>query len=118
VPDDAIAELRERYLGPGRRAGRSIRNTSPSGEDEVFRAAGFRPAEHVVVPDGREHVRTIDEIVASVFSSSPTAPHLFGDHIDAFEADLRRVLEQASPSGRFSALLPDNELRIWRLPIV
>jgi SAM-dependent methyltransferase len=113
VPDDAITTLRERYLGRGRRAGQGIRNTSPSGEDDVFRAAGFQPAEHVVVPDGRELVRTIDDIVANVFSTSATAPHLFGDRVDGFEAELRRLLEGASPSGRFSVFLPDNELRIW-----
>jgi hypothetical protein len=48
------------------------------------------------------------------FSSSSTAPHLFGDRQDGFEADLRALLLDASPSGRFSVQLPDNELRIWR----
>ena len=115
VPDAAITALRERYLGPDRRAGRGIRNTSPSGEDAVFRAAGFQPAVRVVVRDGREIVRTTDDVVAHVFSTSSTAPHLFGDRVESFEADIRRVLEQASPSGRFSVMLPDNTLDVWRL---
>lgn len=113
-PEDAIEELRSRYLGSDHRAGQGIRNTSPSGEDDVFQAAGFRPAEIVVVPDGREIDVSIDKIVAGRFSSSGTAPHLFGDRIGHFESDLRALLADTSPSGLFSVRLPDNILRIWR----
>jgi SAM-dependent methyltransferase len=115
-PDAALDELRRRYLGPGRRAGQSIRNTSPGGEDEVFRRAGFRPAQTVAVPDGRIIERTADDIVAGVFSTSSTAPHLFGGRQAGYEKDLRQILSGASPSGRFAVRLPDNRLRIWRLP--
>lgn len=52
-PDDALDQLRRQYLGRDRRAGQSIRNTSPGGEDQVFRAAGFLPAQTVTVPDQR-----------------------------------------------------------------
>jgi SAM-dependent methyltransferase len=114
-PDQAIGELRRRYLGPDTRAGRGIRNTSPDGEDAVFVAAGFAPAQEVTVPDGRILERTIDDLVAERFSSSPTAPHLFGDRVGAFEADLRRLLAERSASGLFSVRLPDNILRIWRV---
>jgi hypothetical protein len=113
-PEEAIEELRSRYLGPDHRAGQGIRNTSPSGEDDVFQAAGFRPADIVVVPDGREIDLSIDKIVAGRFSVSGTAPHLFADRIGQFESDLRALLADASPSGLFSVRLPDNILRIWR----
>lgn len=113
-PEEAIEELRRRYLGPDHRAGQGIRNTSPSGEDDVFQAAGFRPAEIVVVPDGREVDLSVDKMVAGRFSSSGTAPHLFGDQIAEFESDLRALLADASASGLFSVRLPDNILRIWR----
>ena len=115
-PGDALDRLRRRYLGSDRRAGRGIRNTSPSGEDQVFRDAGFLPAQTVTVPDQRIIERTIDDVVAEVFSTSSTAPHLFGDRLQDFETDLRAILAQASVSGRFSVGLPDNILRIWRLP--
>jgi len=115
-PDDALDRLRRRYLGADRRAGRGIRNTSPSGEDAVFRGAGFLPAQIVAVPDQRALEQTADDIVARVFSSSSTAPHLFGHRRDDFEADLRDILARTSPAGRFSVRLPDNILRVWRLP--
>lgn len=113
-PDDAIVELRRRYLGADTRAGQSIRNSSPDGEDAVFIEAGFAPAREVLVPDGRVLERTIDDLVAMRFSSSPTAPHLFGDQLGEFESDLRRILSDASPSGVFSVRLPDNVVRIWK----
>ena len=115
-PQDALDQLRRDYLGDDRRAGQIIRNTSPSGEDQVFRAAGFLPAQTVTVPDQRVIERTADDVVAYMFSLSSTAPHLFGDRQESFEADMREILAQASPAGRFSVCLPDNILRIWRLP--
>jgi len=113
-PDDAIVELRRRYLGPDVRAGQGIRNTSPDGEDAVFVDAGFESAREVIVPDGRILERTVDDLVAMRFSSSPTAPHLFGERVGEFESDLRELLGRASPSGTFSVRLPDNVVRIWQ----
>ncbi|MCC6388421.1 MAG: class I SAM-dependent methyltransferase [Dehalococcoidia bacterium] len=113
-PQAAIEALTRRFLGPGRRAGQSVRNTSPSGEDAVFQAAGFAPGKRVIVPDGRVVVRTEDDVVAQTFSSSHTAPHLFGDRLAEFETALRGELREASPKGRFAVRLPDNVLTVWR----
>jgi SAM-dependent methyltransferase len=114
VPQEAIDELRVAFLGADRRAGQGFRNTSPSGEDAVFQAAGFLPEERVVVPDDRVIERSIDDVVAGVFSASSTAPHLFGDRLAEFEAALRALLAGSSPSGRFSQRLFENVLRIRR----
>lgn len=114
LPAQAVIDLNRRYLGLDRRAGKSVRTTSPSDEDYVFRAAGFKGPERVRVPDGRVLERTIDHIVAGEFSASYSTPFLFGDRIAGFEADLRRLLAELSPSGLFSVRLPDNELKIWR----
>jgi SAM-dependent methyltransferase len=115
-PDDDLERLRREYLGGDRRAGQGIRNTSPGGEDQVFRAAGFLAGRTVTVPDRRAIELTIDDVVARVLSSSSTAPHLFCGRLEDFEKDLRETLAQSSPPGRFSVRLPDNILRIWKLP--
>lgn len=112
IPEDAIDELRVRWLGPDKRAGQGYRNTSPSGEDEIFQAAGFAPEQIAIVPDDRILERTTDEVVAWALSMSTMAPHLFGDHLDDFERDLRAVLSDTSTDGRFSVALCDNRLRI------
>ncbi len=117
VPEAAIDALRMRWLGPNRRAGQGYRNTSPDRENEVFAAAGFALEEVVLVPDDRILERSVDEVVAWVLSTSSTAPHLFGDRVADFERDLRSILFEASPEGRFSVPLSDNRLRI-RHPIL
>lgn len=114
VPEAAIDELRRRWLGPNRRAGQGFRDTSPDREDEVFQDAGFAPEEIVVVPDDRFLVHSIDDVVAWVLSTSSTAPHLFGEQLEEFTNDLRDLLHEASPEGRFSVALSDNRLRIRR----
>ncbi|MFC8194527.1 class I SAM-dependent methyltransferase [Streptomyces sp. NPDC057298] len=115
VPGADMEELVRRYLGPVRRAGRGVlpRGT-PGGEASVFARAGFAGPERHVVPGGQVLERTSDDVVAGVFSMSFSAPHLFGPRRDDFEADLRRVLREASPSGLFSARLPSTEVFVWR----
>jgi SAM-dependent methyltransferase len=114
VPFQAIETLRRRYLGTDRRAGQGFRNTSPSGEDAIFHAAGFLPELQVRVADARVLDRTTDDLVAWVFSASSTAPHLFGDRLQQFEVDLRALLGDASTSGHFSVPLSETTLRIRR----
>jgi SAM-dependent methyltransferase len=114
VPEAAIDDLRMRWLGPDRRAGRGFRNTSPDREDEVFQAAGFAPEEIVVVPDDRILERSVDDVVAWVLSTSSTAPHLFGGQLEDFVGELRDLLLTVSPQGRFSVPLTENRLRIHR----
>jgi SAM-dependent methyltransferase len=114
IPEAAIDELRRRWLGPDRRAGQGFRNTSPGDEDEVFQSAGFAPEQSVVVPDHRMLERSVDDVVAWVLSTSSTAPHLFGERLGEFVKDLRALLLDVSPEGRYSVALSDNRLRIRR----
>lgn len=108
-PRAAITQLVTDYLGPGRRAGRStIADASTSSElgsvqlagfHEAFRRAGFTGPRSVDVPNGRVVVRTDEDVVASVFSLSSAAPHLFGSRFEEFEQDLRRLLAARHPTA-------------------
>lgn len=111
---ELVGDVVRRYLGDDRRAGQSIRNTSPDDEDAVFRAAGFDGPHITVVPDGRTVKRSIDDLVAEVLSSSFAAPHLFGDRLDEFVRDVRRALDRAFPRGHLDVTLSDNRLKVWR----
>lgn len=76
--------------------------------------AGFAgPYRHVVPGGGQAMVRTGDDVVAGVFSLSFSAPHLFGARLAAFEAELRRLLSEVSPSDRFSVRRPGTEVFVW-----
>lgn len=115
-PHDAIRELVRRYLGPDRRAGQSICHGTPDNEPAVLERAGFSPPERVRVPGGDVIVRKPDDLVAEQFSASSSAPHLFGDRMAAFEADVRALLAGASPSGRFAERTSDTYLIIYHKP--
>jgi SAM-dependent methyltransferase len=114
-PWDRIDDLVATYLGPVRRAGQgSLPTGTRGGEEEVMRGAGFTGPIRLEV-DGRQVVdRSVDEVVSAVFSLSGSAPHLFGDQLPAFEADLRRLLRAASSSGRFAERTREIAVVIWR----
>jgi ubiquinone/menaquinone biosynthesis C-methylase UbiE len=116
-PRDEIDRLRVRYLGPVRRAGAgTLRHGTPGDEWQVLERAGFEAPAPVRVEGRVALERTTDDVVASVFSSSGTAPHLFGDRLADFERDLRRLLWDASPTGWFSERTGDVELVFYRRP--
>ena len=114
-PYPAIGELVRAYLGPVRRAGTGVlRHGTPGDEAAVLERAGFVGPERVRVPNGELLTRDADDLVAWVYSRSDSAPHLFDERRDGFERDLRRLLADASPSGRFAERAPDTEVFIWR----
>ena len=82
--DHAAGRSLPRRLAPRRsrpQAGRAAR-----AEDDVYRRAGFDGPRRVTVPRGEVFLRSEDEIVASVFSLSSAAPHLFGERRDGVRA--------------------------------
>lgn len=104
-PRDAIEELVRSYVG-------STRGTKPSGEETVMAQAGFSGPKRLTVP-AHLHERSEDDVVASVFSLSWAAPHLFGDRLAEFEAALRDLLRSISPEGKFAEQAREIELVIW-----
>jgi SAM-dependent methyltransferase len=116
-PYEAMRELIRGYLGPVPRAGQGfLRYGSPDGEAIVLRNAGFLGPERVQVPAGDVQARNVDDLVAWVYSLSGSAPHLFADDLEEFEANLRLLLHEVAPSGQFSEQPPDTEIFIWRRP--
>ncbi|WP_326611621.1 class I SAM-dependent methyltransferase [Streptomyces scopuliridis] len=117
VPYAAIGDLVGRYLGPVRRAGRGVLlYGTPSGEADVLGRAGFSGPERYVVPGGQALERSCDDVLAWVFSTSSSAPHLFGTRRGDFEADLGRLLRETSSAGLFSERQPSTEAFVWREP--
>jgi SAM-dependent methyltransferase len=115
-PWDGIRDLVRTHLGPDRRAGKRIvaDGSAPGDEESVFHAARFTGPEVIDAPGGDVLVRSENQVVASVLSLSSSAPHLFGDDLEKFVAELRTMLAQASPDGLFSEQLQDIRLSLWR----
>ena len=82
-----------------------------------YRLFGFKGPQHLRAPAGPALERPADDIVAWVYSLSSSAPHLFEDQLDEFNADLHRLLQGASPSGIFSEQPLDTDAFIWRKPL-
>lgn len=119
-PRRGIAQLIEQFLGSRRRAGQgTLPETSTTETDTgrleaaIYRAAGFTNPTRIEIP-GRVITRSVEDIVASVFSLSSAAPHLFGDQVHDFEAALRELLTQASADARFDEQMCDTAVDIWR----
>jgi SAM-dependent methyltransferase len=113
-PRAAIEQLVRDHLGPQRRAGQGVLvGGTPGDQDDVLRAAGFTGPERYEVP-GRVVERTVEQVVASVYSLSSCAPHLFGDRLPAFDEQLRQLLTGASDQGRFSEQMRSTTLSVWR----
>lgn len=119
-PRREIDGLVKRFLGPRRRAGQgTLPHISISEADrgtigaQIYQAAGFRGPTRIEVP-GPMVVRSADEVVASVFSLSSAAPHLFGDQRQVFEAALRELLARVSSEGQFSEQMRETAIDIWR----
>jgi SAM-dependent methyltransferase len=116
-PRDAIAALVRSYLGDVRRAGQGVLLFgTQSGERAIVEAAGFTGYRRLSVPAGAAVDRSVDDIVAWVFSRSDSAPHLFGERVGEFERELRARLHATSPAGMFAERPPDTEIWIWRRP--
>lgn len=114
-PHDEIAALVADYLGPVRRAGAGVLPAgTPDREEDVMRDAGFRGPLRRIVGGDTVVERTEDEVVASVFSLSGSAPHLFGERLPEFERRLRALLRATSPGRRFAELTREIELVLWR----
>ena len=96
VPRAEIAELVERWLGPDKRAGRGLRIFGEEPRNVLDRA-GLRNRRDIEVDRDETYSRSEDEIVASVFSQSFSAPHLFEARVGDFEAELRALLHGRGP---------------------
>jgi SAM-dependent methyltransferase len=117
-PRAAIEEVLERYLGgPERRTGHRdriaavLRDVPP-----ILDRAGFIGPTEVRAEGGEPLVRTTDDVIAFYYSHSHSAPPLFGDRLAAFEAEIRRVLADASPPGLFSVRTRDTRALVWHKP--
>jgi SAM-dependent methyltransferase len=115
-PYEEIDALVSSYLGPMRRAGRSVRPSFAGGDEaEVYRAAGFDGPEQFTVPRGDVIERSIDQLVAATYSLSSSTPHLFADRRAEFETGLRTLLYAASgDDDLFCERALDIEFDVWR----
>src|SRR5262249_12940815 len=83
-------------------AGRGLPAPPPQDRyaDALARTRFGRPRT-VFAPGRPDLVQDADGVLAFYYSTSFTAPQLFGDRLDAYERDARELLAARAPSGLF-----------------
>ncbi|QYG92591.1 class I SAM-dependent methyltransferase [Iamia sp. SCSIO 61187] len=115
IPHDAIDELLARYLGPRRRMGQGFSPLVPADRfEDVLPRTSFGPPQRIVARGRGDITRDVDGVISGYLSMSYAAPHLFGDRLGAFVADLRALLEPLTPTGRFWDWPGDTDIVIGR----
>jgi SAM-dependent methyltransferase len=97
IPHDEIHALIRRHLANDS-APRPARMDRV--EDALARSR-FGTSRQVLAPGRTDLVRGADDVIAGFLSMSFAAPDLFGAGLDAFVADMRALLAESSPTGRF-----------------
>lgn len=93
-------EMVRKFLGERRRAGQGYYEHPAEKHEQVLARSRFKMFEPWHYSYERE--QTIDGAVGYVFSTSRATRQLLGDRAAEFEAELRKELWSAAPSGRFS----------------
>jgi SAM-dependent methyltransferase len=110
IPHDELRAIIRRYLGPRRRAGQGLRPDTFARYADALVRTRFGAPRSVFAPGRPDIVRDADGVLAGYLSMSFAAPHLFGDRLGAFEADVRALLTERSPSGLFWDWPGDTEI--------
>lgn len=113
IPHAAVRKLVLDYLGDTTRHYLATWNEGqPARFEDILSQSRFGGSRTIYAPGRPDLIRDVDRVVANCFSLSYAAPRWFGDRRAAFEADLRRLLLEYSPSGLFWDWPGDTELVI------
>ena len=103
IPHAEIEALVEKYLGSARRAGHGpappVR--ADSADEDALARTRFGVPRVIFAPGIPDLVRDTESVLSGYFSFSWSAPHLFGDRVEAFATEARALLRARSPEGVF-----------------
>jgi len=103
----AVKKIIQKYLGKERRAGKGKFQTAEKPWDEILRQSAFK---FVKIHDiSLVRVWNIENIIGYLFSTSFAAPHLFGNRLNEFKKEVRKVLLSLTPKGIF------KENAVWMI---
>jgi cyclopropane fatty-acyl-phospholipid synthase-like methyltransferase len=114
-PHAELTELTDRFItrdhGP-QHAAPALAEVTGEQEARSYSGAGLSWYERFEVSAPME-TRTVDDVLAAIYSLSSSTPHLFGDRQTAFDVEARRLLLATSPSGLFSEVRRPVAVDIW-----
>jgi SAM-dependent methyltransferase len=110
IPHDEIRALVERYLGSTRRAGQGVSPVRTHRFEDVLVRTRFGKTRSLFIPGIPDLLRDSESVLSGYFSMSSSAPHLFGDRVEDFAAEVRALLAERSPEGVFWDWPGDTEV--------
>ena len=110
IPHAEIRALVEKYLGTTRRAGQGVSPVRTHRFEDVLVHTRFGAPRSIFVPGIPDLVRDSESVLSGYFSLSISAPHLYGDRVDDFAAEVRELLAARSPDGVFWDWPGDTEV--------
>jgi SAM-dependent methyltransferase len=114
IPHAEIEAIVQRYLGPTKRAGQGPAPIRTHRFEDVLVRTRFGAPTPIFVPGIPDLARDSESVLSGYFSFSWAAPHLFGDRVDDFAADVRELLAARSPDGVFWDWPGDTEVILAR----
>jgi len=116
IPHDQLKALVGKYLGSTRRAGQGHSPVRTHRFEDVLVRTRFGAPRTIFAPGRSDVIRNIESVLSGYFSLSSSAPHLFGDQLDDFAIEVRRLLTRCSPSGLFWDWPGDTEIVLAEKP--
>lgn len=102
IPHASVRELIVDYLGESTRHYLATwHEGQPARFEDTLLRTRFGGSRTIYATGRPDLIKDIDTVVANYFSMSYAAPRLFGDRRTEFEADLRHLLHEHSPTGLF-----------------
>ena len=116
IPHDEIKALVEKYLGSTRRAGQGTAAQRTHRFEDVLAQTRFGVPQQFFAAGIPDLLRDSQSVLSGYFSLSSAAPHLFGDRLDDFAAEVRALLANRSADGIFWDWPGDTEVVMARKP--
>jgi SAM-dependent methyltransferase len=116
IPHAEIRALVEKYLGPAMRAGQGIAPVRTHRFQDVLVRTRFGMSRTIFVPGSPDLVRSSESVLSGYFSLASSAPHLYGDRVENFAAEVRELLASRAPDGVFWDWPGDTEVVLGRRP--
>ncbi len=116
IPHAEIKALVEKYLGSTRRAGQGTAPVRTHRFEDVLVRTRFGAPQAIFAPGIPDLVRDSESVLSGYFSMSSSAPHLFGNRVEDFASDVRKLLTSRSPKSVFWDWPGDTEVVLARKP--
>ncbi len=110
IPHAEIKALVQKYLGSTKRAGQGVTPVRTHRFEDALARTRFGTPRVIFVPGIPDLVRDSESVLSGYFSMSYSAPHLFGDRVEAFADEVRELLRARSPEGLFWDWPGDTEV--------